>query len=237
MRKKVRQIIDFSRSSQAIGVLVLELCVGLGVVLGSLFLFLKLADSVLKKEVIFFDTTITQFIISFRAPVFTDVMIFISFLGGTYFLILAIITTILLLWKRHKKDAVMFLVIFLSGVELNALLKEIFQRPRPLEPLIHQLEYSFPSGHAMNSFVFYGALTYFVFWHMKNKKLGLFFSIGAGLLVLAIGVSRVYLGVHFPSDVLAGFLVGLCWMGVVILLEKTLLFFRLFRDFESNKKY
>lgn len=237
MRKKVRQIIDFSRSSKAVLALVLELIVGLGVVLGSLFIFLRLADSVLGKEVIFFDTTITQFIISFRSSSLTDGMMVITFFGGTYFLTLAIILTILLLWRKHKKDSIMFGFIFLSGVGLNSLLKEIFQRPRPLEPLIHQLEYSFPSGHAMNSFVFYGALTYFVFWHMKNKTLGLVFSIGAGLLVLTIGISRVYLGVHFPSDVLAGFLVGLCWMGVVILVEKTLLFFSLFKRYETNKKY
>jgi len=237
MRKKVREVFDFSRSSEAVLTLVLELIVGLGVVLGSLFIFLRLAERVLGKEVIFFDSSITNFIISFRAPVFTDVMIFISFLGGTYFLTLAIILTILFLWRKHKKDAVMFSFIFFSGIGLNLLLKEIFQRPRPLEPLIHQLEYSFPSGHAMNSFVFYGALTYFVFWHMKNKKLGLLFSVLAGLLVLAIGISRVYLGVHFPSDVLAGFLAGLCWMGIVILVEKTLLFFRLFRKFEIERKY
>lgn len=209
----------------------------MGAVLGCLFIFLRLAHSVLENEVIFFDAAITQMVISFRSPALTETMMLITFLGGQLFLTLAISVTILLLWNAHKKDASIFGFIFLSGMGLNLLLKEIFQRPRPLHPLVNELQYSFPSGHAMNSFVFYAALTYFVFWHMKNKKWGFWFSVLAGVLVLLIGTSRVYLGVHFPSDVLAGFLAGLCWLGIVILVEKTLLFFRLFKQYEIEKKY
>lgn len=237
MRRRIREILDFSKSSQAITVLVVELVFGLVAVLGSLYVFLELADEVLEKEAIFFDSIISGIIVSFRSPPLTDVMIGLSFLGGNYFLGLAIITTIILLWKKHRKDAIMFGFIFLSGVGLNLILKEIFQRPRPEESLIVESLYSFPSGHAMNSFVFYAALTYFVFWHMKNRKLGWILSIGAGVLIFAIGISRIYLGVHYASDVIAGFFAGLCWMGVVILLEKTLLFFRLFRVYETDKKY
>ncbi len=233
----MREVFDFSRSSHAVLALVLELVLGAGVIVGSLFLFLKLGGEILEKETIVFDSSIAHFITSFRSPQMTEVMMTISFLGGAYFLTGAIIVTILLLWRLHKKDAIMFGFVFISGVGLNILLKEIFQRSRPLYALIVESEYSFPSGHSMNSTVFYAALTYFVFWHMKHKKLGVFFSFLAAILVGAIGVSRIYLGVHYPSDVLAGFLAGLCWLGVVILVEKTLLFFRLFRKFESEKEY
>lgn len=237
MKEKFLKVLDFSRSSKATITLILEIFVGTCAVLGSLYIFLELADEVLEKESIFFDSIITNFIVSFRTPQVTEFMLFISFLGGQYFLILAILLTILLLWKQHKKDAIMFGFIFLSGVGLNLLLKEIFQRPRPDEPLIIESLYSFPSGHSMNSFVFYAALTYFVFLHMKNKKVGMLLSLLAGLLVFLIGISRVYLGVHYPSDVIAGFLAGLCWFFLVLLVEKTLFFFRLFKKYEIEKKY
>lgn len=237
MKKKILDIITFSKSSQAVAALVLELFFGLVVVLGSLYVFLDLADDVLEKEVIFFDAIITNLIISLRSPFMTDVMTFITFLGGHFFLTCALIFTIFLLFKKHTKDGVIFSFIFLSGVGLNLLLKAIFQRPRPEEPLVIESMYSFPSGHAMNSFVFFAALTYFIFLQMKNRKRGLLFSFLAAVLVLLIGISRVYLGVHYPSDVVAGFLAGLCWLGIVILFEKTLLFFRLFTEYESQKQY
>lgn len=233
----MRALWDFSRSSKAALTIVLEIVVGSVALLGSLYVFLEIADEVLEKESIFFDSIITNMITAFRSPQMTEVMLFISFLGGNYFLSLAIILMVLVLWKTHRKDAYMFGFIFLSGVGLNLLLKEIFQRPRPDEPLIIEALYSFPSGHAMNSFVFYAALTYFVFFHMKNKKLGMLLSFLAGLLVFLIGISRVYLGVHYPSDVIAGFLAGLCWFVLILLVEKTLFFFRLFKRYEVEKKY
>ncbi|MBP9719189.1 MAG: phosphatase PAP2 family protein [Candidatus Levybacteria bacterium] len=237
MKRKLVDIFDFSRSSEAVVTLLFEMFLGLVAVLSSIYVFLALADEVLEKETFFFDSIISNLVTAFRTPFMTEVMLVVTFLGGNYFLALAIITTILLLWKKHRKDAIMFSFIFFSAVGLNLILKEIFQRPRPDEPLIIESLYSFPSGHAMNSFVFYAALTYFVFRHMKNRKLGMLFSFLAGLLVLLIGISRVYLGVHYASDVIAGFLAGLCWMGVVILIEKTVLFFRLFREFENKKEY
>jgi undecaprenyl-diphosphatase len=237
MEKKFLHIIDFSKSSHAVLLLTAELFFGFLVVVGSLYGFLQLADEVLEKEIISFDATVANIITSFRSPPMTESMLFISYLGNAYFLMYAIIFMILFLWKTHKKDAVMFSFIFASAVGLNLFLKELFQRSRPLEALVNEPQYSFPSGHAMNSFVFYMALTYFVFWHMKNRKLGWFLSFLAVLLVILIGISRIYLGVHYPSDVLAGFLAGLCWLGIVILVDKTLLFFRLFRKFESEKQY
>jgi len=214
-----------------------EIFIGIMAVLGSLYIFLEFVDEIAENEIVTFDTIITNFIISFRSPEMTEVMKWITFLGGQYFLTGAIILTILLLWRKHRKDAFLFGFIFLFGVGLNFLLKEIFQRARPIDSLITELHYSFPSGHAMNSTVFYIALCYFIFRNIKNRTWGFVWTLLAGIVVVLICISRVYLGVHYPSDVIAGVVAGLCWFALVLLVEKTILFFRLFKKYEIEKKY
>lgn len=98
------------------------------------------------------------------------------------------------------------------GALLNEILKHLFLRARPdLLQLVKISGYSFPSGHSMNSMIFYGFFIYIIFRNMKHR--GKYVIAGAlGLLVLLIGISRIYLGVHYASDVLAGFLTGLGWL-------------------------
>ncbi|HVF69803.1 MAG TPA: phosphatase PAP2 family protein, partial [Xanthomonadales bacterium] len=96
---------------------------------------------------------------------------------------------------------------------------------------------SFPSGHSMNSSVFFLSLTYFIFRNTRNRKLGIILTIFSGIIVVLIGLSRIYLGVHFPSDVLGGYAAGLLWFVAVLLFEKIIIFLRLFKKFEMGKKY
>jgi len=215
-----------------------EFVIGIFTILGSLFVFWKLAEDILEKETIFFDASIIHVVYAIRSPLMTTIMETITFFGSTTFLAIAIVITIGTLFRKHRKDAYLFFCIFIFGVLINILLKDFFRRPRPdFLPLIHESSYSFPSGHAMNSFVFYTCVSFFIFHKMKNKKLGFILIIASILLILLIGISRIYLGVHYPSDVIAGYFAGLMWFVLVLLFERTIRVVHLFGNREKEKKY
>lgn len=239
VRNQLSKALGFSTSSQIVFLLIIEVILGSLFALVMLFAFFKVGAKVIDKNINFFDNSVVQFTYSFRNPILTEFMKIITSLGGGIFLGIAVIATILFLLKSHKKDALIFSFILFFGVGLNFLLKNIFQRPRPnLLPLIKtDASYSFPSGHTMNSFIFFTCLSYFIFRKFKNRKLGLGLALGAVLLVFLIGVSRIYLGVHYPSDVIAGLIAGLAWFVIVLLFEKTIILLRLFRKYEIDKKY
>ncbi len=239
LRQRLSQVIEFSRSSQIAFALCTEIIVGVFLTIATLGAFFKLGEDVIDKEIISFDSSIIHFIYHFRTPIVTYFVNKISFLGGDIFLGTAITLTILyLFFNRHKKDALVFSFILFFGIGLNLLLKNMFHRPRPdLIPLVHETSYSFPSGHSMNSFIFYTCLSFFIFRKIKNKKLSIALIIISAIFIFLIGISRIYLGAHYPSDVLAGYIAGLCWFIIVLLFEKTLSFLRLFRDYEYKKGY
>lgn len=215
-----------------------EFVIGIGLMLSSLFIFWKLAEDILEKETFSFDNTIIHVIYSLRSPIMTSVMEFITFFGSGTFLTIASIVIIGFLFKYHRKDSYLFSCIFIFGVLLNTFLKDFFKRPRPdFLPLIHESSYSFPSGHAMNSFVLYTCLAYFVFRRMENRVLGYSLIIATGVLILLIGISRVYLGVHYPSDVIAGYFAGFVWFLLVLLFEKTIRTIRLFGKKDKEESY
>lgn len=217
----------------------LEIMLGLFITVLTLGIFLEIAENIVDKEIIFFDAAIMSLVYFFRSEGLTVFMKFVTELGGEIFISTSILLIILLLYlKNYKKDMVLFSFILFLGIGLNLLLKEFFQRPRPeFFPLIHEATYSFPSGHAMNSFMFYTCLSFFIFRKMKNNLLKIILMCLSALLILLIGISRIYLGVHYPSDILGGYIAGLCWFVMVLLFEKTLYFRRLFKQFEFEKKY
>lgn len=209
-------------------VLFLELLFGVMSVLLCLYVFLEFADEVLEQEAFFFDSIIMQFVYSLRSPGMTEFMLFITALGGSFLVYLAVILIGIFLIKKHEREAILVTFILGMGIVLNYILKWFTQRPRPdLGPLVTENFYSFPSGHAMNSFIFYTTFSYFFYHFTGNKKWTFWVSFFSGLLIFLIGVSRIYLGVHYPSDVVAGYIAGFIWFVSVLLAEKTIIFFKL----------
>lgn len=118
---------------------------------------------------------------------------------------------LLLVKSLRKKYGVKFAIAALSSTALYQGMKYIFQRPRPdiALRLIEESGYSFPSGHSMNCLVSYGILAYLILKYCENRKLAKLLSIGLGLIIILIGLSRVYVGVHFPTDVIGGWSLGI----------------------------
>lgn len=107
--------------------------------------------------------------------------------------------------------------VFLGAWALNQGLKYLFARPRPTDQrLIAMTGYAFPSGHAMGSVIFHGMLLYLIIYYFNHKKYRNVLLVLGGLLIFLIGISRIYLSVHYPSDVVAGFFIGGSWLLLAI---------------------
>jgi undecaprenyl-diphosphatase len=122
-----------------------------------------------------------------------------------------------LIWKKQKRAAWRVAVIALSSLALKLSLKELFQRLRPTDPLLQGItNFSFPSGHAFMSVSFYGLLIWLTWTHVRNNHLRIIFTILLSVLILLIGLSRIYLRVHYATDVIAGFSLGICWVSLFL---------------------
>jgi undecaprenyl-diphosphatase len=138
-----------------------------------------------------------------------------TFLGSHDFLIPANLTLIAyyLFIRKHKWYSIKVPAIALSSLALMFILKNLFNRPRPDIPLLYEARgLSFPSGHALMSITFYGLLIHIAYHNMKNKGLKWTFITLLILLILIIGFTRVYLRVHYTTDVLAGYSIGFVWL-------------------------
>lgn len=235
MYKKIKyhffSLHQFITTSRQALVLFLEMMSGFCLTLGSIILFLKIREEVLEKEFLALDMQILHFIFTLRTPALNSIMIFISHLGAEGVVLGTILVTAILLFKKHKREAFLMLFIFVMAIVLNTSIKQLTARPRPQYfPLVIENDFSFPSGHSMTSFVYYATISYFIFHFTHKKRFSLIISASCILLIALIGFSRVYLGVHYPSDVIGGYLGGLAWFTTVILVDKTLIFYKLFRE-------
>ncbi|WP_121353142.1 phosphatase PAP2 family protein [Flavisolibacter nicotianae] len=149
----------------------------------------------------------------------SDIMLFFTFLGTHKFLIPAnlLLIAYFLFVQKHKWYAIKIPAIALSSLALMFGLKHFFNRPRPGVPLLFHAEgLSFPSGHALFSVTFYGLLVYIIYKGIKNKNIKWSLILFLLVLMLVIGFSRVYLRVHYATDVIAGFCVGIIWLVLTI---------------------
>ena len=177
-----------------------------------LVLAIGITEDVLDDEINKLDVAGYTFIAeNFISDSLTPIVKVITQFGGEIFLILLAIILFILI-KNKKTGFLIWLNLGLSAL-LNQVLKHIIQRPRPDEyRIVDASGYSFPSGHSMVSAAFYGFLIYLIYKNVKNKYLKWSLISILGLLVVLIGTSRIYLGVHYTSDVLAGFLIATSYL-------------------------
>ncbi len=180
-----------------------------------LILTLEIVYDLFAKEVMLKDVLGYKFISKYLINDTTlPIAKFITNLGGVWWLITLIIISLITCIILKRKLIGLFIVLnIMISSGLNQLLKHIVQRPRPTEyRLIDESGYSFPSGHSMVSAAVYGLFIYLIFKNVKNKYIKCLSIVALSILIILIGGSRIYLGVHYTSDVLAGFLISISYL-------------------------
>ena len=179
-----------------------------------LFVFVAITHEIVLEHENGFDQNISQVISLLVSPFATRLMEIVTFFGSPNFLFPAYLVLILYyLFRKKIKLALDITMIGLSSTGVLFLFKDIFQRQRPLDPLIRNVTgFSFPSGHSFSSFTFFGLLI-FILWKTGLKKAWkILVTIILFLFAATIAFSRVYLRVHYPSDVVAGFCLSIIWL-------------------------
>lgn len=184
-------------------------------------LFVELTEEVKGETMEGFDRSVTDYVTSFRSPTLNSFFIFVTDLGDVYAYLVAmtLVTVFLFIKLRSWKFILQLLGVLILSAISNIGLKRVFDRARPTEEhLVVIKSLSYPSGHAMSAMAFYGFLIYLIYQIKMAKGIRIFLTVLFSLLILTIGISRIYLGVHFPSDVAGGFIAGLIWVAFCIVL-------------------
>jgi membrane-associated phospholipid phosphatase len=200
----------------------LSLLLGLAAAIATLIFFGWLADEALEGETRHFDEATRNAIHQLASPMLTTIMRGVSFVGST--LALAIGTTIVVIrfvmlkWTREAK---LFAITMIGAGVLNVVLKLAIKRPRPVPffNLTAPETYSFPSGHSLTSACFFGALAAMLTARVKSPRVRVIVWVVCTFMFVLIGFSRIYLGVHHTTDVIAGFAAALIWILVVRFVE------------------
>jgi len=214
---------------------IITIILALIIVVVGINVFVELTNTLNSDLIAKYDAAITKYVISFRTPLLNNILQFITNLGDLYGYI--VVTTICSLFfffkfKNWRYVAQLVFVIIISGLS-NLALKEVINRARPTaEHLVSVQTLSYPSGHAMSATAFYGFLIYLCYFLKINKWLkgGLIFL--CSFLIVSIGISRIYLGVHFPSDIAGGIIAGTIWVMFCVLIFNVI---DLFRREEEHK--
>lgn len=177
----------------------------------SLILFLVITENVFNNEIMKADTIGYNIVSNLISDKLTPLVKVVTWFGSATCLIL--LTVILFIIIKNKKAGLLIGTNLVIISILNQTLKSLLQRPRPTGfRIINETGYSFPSGHSMISMAFYGFLIYLIYKNIKNKCLKFTLIIILFILIISIGLSRIYLGVHYTSDVFAGFLLSIAYL-------------------------
>src|ERR671917_458739 len=198
----------------------LHLTVGLLAAAGCLWLFGGIAEDIVNSDpLVSFDLAVANALHDLATPPLTTFFLIVTALGSIETIALVgLVGAVVLGVRRRWLHLGTWLAAVVGSAALNQLLKALFGRPRPYfeHPLVLETSYSFPSGHAMESLVLYGMVAYFAVLTLRTWRSRTAVVFGAALLVLLIGFSRMYLGVHYFSDVVAGYAAGGVWLSTCI---------------------
>ena len=204
------------------GLLSLSLLIGLATAIGALIFFGWLADEALEGDARAFDDATRAAVHQLASPLLTAIMRGFSFVGSTIALSVATIFVVIrFAMRKWKREAILFALTMIGAGLLNIALKLAFKRPRPVPffNLSPPETYSFPSGHSLTSAVFFGALAAILTARIRSRRVRVALWIVSTAMFLLIGLSRIYLGVHYTTDVIAGFAAALIWILVVRFVE------------------
>ena len=220
MSENSPQVTGPEQAPQPAPLLGTAIVVSLGAAVLALFLFAWLGNEMLQGDTQHFDQAVREWVHRYASPGMTRAMTAISLLGYNV-LIVELVIALAVFAKLKWRRAALWLTVAMAGsLVLDLTLKYIYHRTRPTAYFgMAPHSYSFPSGHAMCSFCFYGVLAGLL--SARTKPLGwrMLIWFAAAALVISIGLSRIYLGVHYPSDVVAGYLAATVWVGTIIVLD------------------
>jgi undecaprenyl-diphosphatase len=187
----------------------------------AVFLFAWLAENVAAQHTLEFDSSVRTAVHAYSSAGLTRVLFAISFMGSGGLIVSALLAFALFAHFQWRRAAIWLVVTLAGALVLDLTLKLAFHRPRPV-PFFGPIPrtYSFPSGHSLFSFCFYGVLAGLLAGRVRSVSARVLIWLVAALLVLAIGLSRIYLGVHYPSDVIAGYLAGTIWAASMVALDR-----------------
>ena len=198
----------------------LHLTVGLAISAIFVWIFGGITEDVLTGDpFVLVDQWVLNRVLYFRAPVVTSIMMIFTQLGGWAVITAgSLATAIYLLFKKRIDYLLAYVAAILGGNVLFLILKMVIHRVRPISEtsLIRAEGWSFPSGHSVMSVIFYGMITYFIVRGIRTWRLRVFIVMTAMFLIFLIGFSRIYLQVHYLSDVIAGYVGGLFWLTMCI---------------------
>jgi len=198
---------------------VLYILLALAISASMLALFFELAwKTIFRQTMGMFDNTVIWLVRYFATPQLDPIMIAITNLGfGFTYGLIVFCSFLILIFYRQWLEFAGLAICLAGGAVLNFLLKNLFERARPDEfVMVAATGYSFPSGHAMVSLCFYGMLAFLIARNIRQWQYRYGIAVLTMLFITAIGVSRIYLGVHYPSDVVAGYTAGAVWLTLTV---------------------
>jgi len=159
------------------------------------------------------DADVNSWAVSIQSTAFTQIAKIIHYgFGTTALSIITLLIAVYLLYKRYRNDALLLVGAMLGDVVIVTILKRLIHSTRPLNGIIQETGFSFPSGHATAAVVFLGLLTYFMWQHFKSRNVRILSGVLFVLLSLVVGFSRIYLNVHWLSDVVGAYSLGIFWL-------------------------
>jgi undecaprenyl-diphosphatase len=189
------------------------LCIGFGIAFG------YIASAIGNDTIVGFDTAVIGFVQGLEAPWLTSIMKVFTWIGSGYVVApIALIGFIVLYFVLHYRQQAFLLIVVIAGsVLLNSVLKNYFKRERPeIHRILDANGFSFPSGHSMMAFALYAIIAYIAWRNVKTSVSRILLLLFAAFMIIMIGMSRIYLGVHYPSDVVGGFAASALWLTIAI---------------------